>query len=163
MSQYLAARIGAVSSFPNPFSNAVLRWPGHRELQQVKCLQFLAREPAQQFAPRTPARFQFLPKSLVRVKLVHPALRPSLLRRKIVIRIHQPFLFLPRFLLAAAAPDSSASIASTVGRLPLRFLGNDSTNFVCHSATPIGFLTSRNAYSTISRSFSLQSSKPIVG
>ena len=47
---------------------------------------------------------------------------------------------------------------------PRSFFGSDSTSRVCHSATPMGFFTSRNAYSTLSLFFaSLHSSSPMVG
>src|SRR5713226_9021059 len=73
-----------------------------------------------------------------------------------------------RFLLGArgAASEtsaSSASISSTVGKLPLRLSGSVSTIFVSHSATPIGLAISRNAYSTTILFFERQSKRPIVG
>ena len=48
--------------------------------------------------------------------------------------------------------------------LPRSFFGSESTSRVCHSATPMGFFTSRNAYSTFTRFFaSLHSSSPMLG
>ena len=57
-------------------------------------------------------------------------------------KIHSPLYW-------GRALSSSASISATVGRLPFKFLGRDSTSLVCHWATPTGFSQSRNAYSTV--------------
>ena len=56
-----------------------------------------------------------------------------------------------------------AVICSIVGRLLRRGSGREWTSFVCHSATPTGLLMSRRAYSAITRSRVLHSTKPIVG
>ena len=58
---------------------------------------------------------------------------------------------------------SSASISSTVGRLPLNSSGSFLTILVSHSATPIGFLKLRRAYSTTSLLFERHRRSPIDG
>src|SRR3990167_2709530 len=55
---------------------------------------------------------------------------------------------------------NSASISAMVGRFPRISLGNARAN--SYSDIPIGLLTSRSAYSAMTRSFFSQSSKPIV-
>ncbi len=62
-----------------------------------------------------------------------------------------------------SSPPSSASISSTVGRLPRSSSGNVSTIVVSHPATPIGFFRSRSAYSTTTLFFDLHSKRPMVG
>src|SRR3990167_6308430 len=56
---------------------------------------------------------------------------------------------------------NSASISAIVGKLVFNFLGKTLNN--SNSEIPIGLLTSRNAYSAMTRSFFSQSNNPIVG